>query len=99
MTLNLKDPTLLRQQCYIDGQWLDARSGGSKPVTNPATGAVLGTVPFMGADETRAAIEAAAAAFPGHGDNDRHVQHRHLGDDTMDASGAVWKLIWNSARS
>ena len=64
MTLNLKDPTLLRQQCYIDGQWLDARTGGSKPVTNPATGAVLGTVPFMGADETRAAIEAAAAAFP-----------------------------------
>ncbi len=64
MTLNLKDPTLLRQQCYIDGRWLDARSGGSKPVTNPANGAVLGTVPFMGADETRAAIEAAAAAFP-----------------------------------
>jgi len=64
MTLNLKDPTLLRQQCYIDGQWLDARTGGSKPVTNPANGAVLGTVPFMGADETRAAIEAAAAAFP-----------------------------------
>jgi succinate-semialdehyde dehydrogenase / glutarate-semialdehyde dehydrogenase len=64
MTLNLKDPTLLRQQCYIDGQWLDARNGGSKPVTNPANGAVLGTVPFMGADETRAAIEAAAAAFP-----------------------------------
>ncbi len=64
MTLNLKDPTLLRQQCYIDGQWLDARTGGSKPVTNPANGAVLGTVPFMGADETRAAIDAAAAAFP-----------------------------------
>ena len=64
MTLNLKDPTLLRQQCYVDGQWLDARSGGTKPVTNPATGAVLGTVPFMGADETRAAIEAAAVAFP-----------------------------------
>jgi len=64
MTLNLKDSTLLRQQCYIDGQWLDARAGGSKPVTNPANGAVLGTVPFMGADETRAAIEAAAAAFP-----------------------------------
>jgi len=64
MTLNLKDPTLLRQQCYIDGQWLDARSGGTKPVTNPATGAVVGTVPYMGADETRAAIEAAAAAFP-----------------------------------
>jgi len=64
MTLNLKDSTLLRQQCYIDGQWLDARTGGSKPVTNPANGAVLGTVPFMGAEETRAAIDAAAAAFP-----------------------------------
>jgi succinate-semialdehyde dehydrogenase/glutarate-semialdehyde dehydrogenase len=64
MTLNLKDPTLLRQQCYIDGQWLDALSGGTKPVTNPANGEVLGTVPYMGADETRAAIEAAAAAFP-----------------------------------
>ncbi|MBK7904905.1 MAG: NADP-dependent succinate-semialdehyde dehydrogenase [Proteobacteria bacterium] len=64
MTLNLKDPSLLRQQCYIDGQWLNARTGGSKPVTNPANGAVLGTVPFMGADETRAAIDAAAAAFP-----------------------------------
>jgi succinate-semialdehyde dehydrogenase/glutarate-semialdehyde dehydrogenase len=64
MTLNLKDPSLLRQQCYIDGQWLDAGTGGSKPVTNPANGAVLGTVPFMGAEETRAAIEAAAAAFP-----------------------------------
>jgi succinate-semialdehyde dehydrogenase/glutarate-semialdehyde dehydrogenase len=64
MTLNLKDSKLLRQQCYIDGQWLDARSGGSRPVTNPANGAVLGTVPFMGADETRAAIGAAAAAFP-----------------------------------
>jgi len=64
MTLNLKDPTLLRQQCYVDGQWLDARNGGTKQVTNPATGAVLGTVPFMGADETRAALEAAAAAFP-----------------------------------
>jgi succinate-semialdehyde dehydrogenase/glutarate-semialdehyde dehydrogenase len=64
MTLNLKDPTLLRQQCYIDGQWLDARSGGTKQVTNPATGAALGTVPGMGADETRSALEAAAAAFP-----------------------------------
>ncbi len=64
MTLNLKDPTLLRQQCYFDGQWLDARSGGTKQVTNPATGAVLGTVPSMGADETRSALEAAAAAFP-----------------------------------
>jgi len=64
MTLNLRDPTLLRQRCYIDGQCLHECTGGSKPVTNPANGAVLGTVPFMGAEETRVAIDAAAAAFP-----------------------------------
>ena len=64
MTLELKDPTLLRQQCYIAGEWRDAATGASTPVTNPASGAVLGTVPTMGAAETRAAIEAAAAAFP-----------------------------------
>ncbi|MDH4104576.1 MAG: NADP-dependent succinate-semialdehyde dehydrogenase [Gammaproteobacteria bacterium] len=64
MTLELKDPTLLRQQCYVDGEWRNADGGGSNPVTNPATGAVLGTVPNMGAAETRSAIEAAAAAFP-----------------------------------
>jgi succinate-semialdehyde dehydrogenase/glutarate-semialdehyde dehydrogenase len=64
MTLKLNDPTLLRQQCYIDGTWRDADAGGAVQVTNPATGAVLGTVPNMGTAETRAAIEAAAAAFP-----------------------------------
>jgi succinate-semialdehyde dehydrogenase/glutarate-semialdehyde dehydrogenase len=64
MTLTLKDPSLLRQQCYVDGAWIDADSGGKVEVTNPATGAVLGTVPSLGAAETRRAIEAAAAAFP-----------------------------------
>lgn len=64
MTLKLKDPTLLRQQCYVNGLWIDARGGGTVNVTNPASGEVLGTVPSLGADETRAAIEAASAAFP-----------------------------------
>jgi succinate-semialdehyde dehydrogenase / glutarate-semialdehyde dehydrogenase len=64
MTLKLNDPTLLRQQCYIEGTWRDADAGGALQVTNPATGIVLGTVPNMGTAETRAAIEAAAAAFP-----------------------------------
>jgi len=64
MTLTLKDPSLLRQQCYVDGTWIDADAGGRIEVTNPATGAVLGTVPSLGAAETRRAIEAAAAAFP-----------------------------------
>ena len=62
--LSLKDPSLFRQQCYIDGQWADADSGKTIDVTNPATGEVLGTIPNMGAAETRRAIEAANAAWP-----------------------------------
>jgi succinate-semialdehyde dehydrogenase/glutarate-semialdehyde dehydrogenase len=64
MTLTLKDPSLLRQQCYVDGAWIDADTGGKADVTNPATGEVIGTVPNLGAAETRRAIEAAAQAFP-----------------------------------
>ncbi|MES3021241.1 MAG: NADP-dependent succinate-semialdehyde dehydrogenase [Pseudomonadota bacterium] len=62
--LNLKDPSLLRQQCYIDGQWIDADGGAVTAVTNPATGEQIGTVPRMGAAETRRAIDAANAAWP-----------------------------------
>jgi succinate-semialdehyde dehydrogenase/glutarate-semialdehyde dehydrogenase len=64
MTLSLQDPTLLRQQCYVDGEWIAADGGGTVAVTNPATGEVIGTVPNLGTAETRRAIEAAAAAFP-----------------------------------
>ena len=62
--MQLKDPTLLRQQAYINGAWLDADNGETHPVTNPATGEHLGTIPMMGAAETRRAIEAANAAWP-----------------------------------
>ncbi|MFC5480417.1 NADP-dependent succinate-semialdehyde dehydrogenase [Massilia suwonensis] len=62
--LTLKDPTLLRQQAYIDGAWCDAIETATVDVINPATGEKLGTVPHMGAQETRRAIEAAAAAWP-----------------------------------
>ncbi|MEE4453918.1 NAD-dependent succinate-semialdehyde dehydrogenase [Novosphingobium resinovorum] len=54
----------LKQQCYIDGEWVDADSGASFEVTDPGTGKVLGTVPKMGADETARAIDAAEAALP-----------------------------------
>ena len=64
MGLSLKDPSLLRQQGYIDGQWVDADSGETIDVTNPATGQVIATVPKMGAAETKRAIEAANAAWP-----------------------------------
>ena len=60
--LPLKDPSLFRQQCYINGKWVDADSGKSIDVNNPATDEVLGTVPNLGAAETRRAIEAAHKA-------------------------------------
>src|SRR5262245_17339681 len=63
-TIKLNDPALLREQCYVDGRWSGAASGAKIPVSNPATGAVLATVPRCGADETRGAIEAASAAWP-----------------------------------
>ncbi len=62
--VSLKDKSLFRQQCHIDGAWLDADDGKTLDVKNPANGEKLGTVPKMGADETRRAIAAAAAAFP-----------------------------------
>jgi succinate-semialdehyde dehydrogenase/glutarate-semialdehyde dehydrogenase len=62
--LPLKDPSLFRQQCYINGKWVDADSGKTVEVNNPATGEILGTVPNLGAAETRRAIEAANAAWP-----------------------------------
>jgi len=62
--LNIKDRALFRQKCYIDGAWVDADGGGTIAVTNPANGAVIGTVPKLGRSETRRAIEAANRAWP-----------------------------------
>ena len=60
----LKDLRLLRQQCYIDGAWVDADDKKTIAVHNPADGQLIGTVPNMGVAETRRAIEAANAAWP-----------------------------------
>lgn len=60
--ISLKEPKLFRTQAYLDGAWTDADSGTTFPVTNPATGESLGTVPDMGAAETNRAIEAADRA-------------------------------------
>src|SRR5512134_3837365 len=62
--LPLKDPKLLREQCYLDGGWANAASGKTFPVHNPASGAPLGVVPDMGTEETKKAIAAADAALP-----------------------------------
>ncbi|HEX6794074.1 MAG TPA: aldehyde dehydrogenase family protein, partial [Casimicrobiaceae bacterium] len=63
-SLQLSDPSLLRQQCYVDGKWLDADDRGSMPVVDPATGELVGTAPMFGAAETKRAIAAAERAFP-----------------------------------
>src|SRR5690625_4436003 len=59
----LQRKELMRQQAYLGGQWVDADSGKTLEVKNPATGALIGTVPNMGAEETRRAIDVAQKAF------------------------------------
>ncbi|MBB2205276.1 NAD-dependent succinate-semialdehyde dehydrogenase [Gluconacetobacter takamatsuzukensis] len=61
--VTLKDSTLLRSDCLIDGKWV-AAPGRSTPVTDPATGRIVGQVPDLGAAEAETAIAAAARALP-----------------------------------
>ena len=63
--MKLKDAKLFRQQCFVAGSWIDADDGSTLPVTNPADGSTLGTIPSVGVAETRRAIEAAHAAWAG----------------------------------
>ncbi|RUM19336.1 NAD-dependent succinate-semialdehyde dehydrogenase [Rhizobium vallis] len=60
---NLKEAGLFRQQALVGGRWIPAASGNSVDVIDPASQAIIGTVPDMGSAETRAAIEAAEAAY------------------------------------
>lgn len=62
--MKLNNPSLFKQQCYINGQWADADNGSTFDVLNPADGSLLGVVPKMGATETARAIDAAQAAMP-----------------------------------
>jgi succinate-semialdehyde dehydrogenase/glutarate-semialdehyde dehydrogenase len=62
--MKLQDPTLLRELCFIDGGWTAADNGATLEVKNPATAQKLGSIPNMGAAETRRAIAAASAALP-----------------------------------
>ena len=64
MSLKLKRPDLLRAQGLIDGQWRDAASGESFPVSNPANNDVITTVPRFDKSETESAIAAADRALP-----------------------------------
>ncbi|MFA5677194.1 MAG: NADP-dependent succinate-semialdehyde dehydrogenase [Pseudomonas sp.] len=62
--MELNVPELFRQQAFIDGKWCEAEGGQRTDIFNPATGERLGSVPDMGAAETRHAIAAAQAAQP-----------------------------------
>ena len=62
--VQLKDMSLFREQCYIDGEWVGADDKSTFAVYNPADGQQIGTVPSMGTAETRRAIETANAAWP-----------------------------------
>ena len=64
-SIALGDPALFRQQCYVNGGWMDAQGGDVIEVDNPATREIVGTVPAFGREETRAAIEAADATWSG----------------------------------
>ena len=64
MSLSLTDPSLLKSQGYIDGQWVDADNGETFAVTNPANGDVITEVAKLGAAETARAIAAADRAMP-----------------------------------
>jgi succinate-semialdehyde dehydrogenase/glutarate-semialdehyde dehydrogenase len=62
--LNLKNPALLREQAYVNGQWVSAADGGTFEVTNPADGTLVAHVPQLNVADARGAIEAANAAWP-----------------------------------
>jgi succinate-semialdehyde dehydrogenase/glutarate-semialdehyde dehydrogenase len=62
--MKLNDTLLFRQQCFVNGSWIDAADQATIPVINPATGEILGSVPKLDAAATRQAIADAQAAFP-----------------------------------
>ena len=63
--IELRDPSLLRTQCFLAGEWQHAESGQTFDVIDPATGALISRVPKMAEAETRRAIDAANTAWPG----------------------------------
>jgi succinate-semialdehyde dehydrogenase/glutarate-semialdehyde dehydrogenase len=61
--VGLRDPTLFESRAFIGGHWVDAASGATLDVEDPATGRLIGVIPDCSAEETRQAIAAAEAAF------------------------------------
>ena len=63
--IRVADESLIRNQAYVGGEWIDADSGDSFSVINPVDQSLVGSVADLGVNETRRAIEAANRAFPG----------------------------------
>jgi succinate-semialdehyde dehydrogenase/glutarate-semialdehyde dehydrogenase len=61
----LRESGLLLDRAYVGGAWIEADDGETFPVHDPATGEELAQVPRLGAAETRRAVDAAGAAYPG----------------------------------
>ncbi len=86
----------LRQKNLIGGEWVDADSGETIEVTNPATGEVIGTVPKCGKAETKRAIEAAQTAFESFSRTsalERAQMLRALHDTIMDNQESLARLL------
>ena len=91
-----KTSHFMRQANLIGGEWVQADSGATLDVTNPATGLKIGTVPKSGKAETRRAIEAAEEAFHGWKKTsvlERHKLLRTLHDAIMDNQQPLAELL------
>jgi succinate-semialdehyde dehydrogenase/glutarate-semialdehyde dehydrogenase len=87
---------LLRRQAYVDGRWVDADSGATFPVVDPATGETLADVPRMGAAETARALEAAERALPewrARTAKDRALVLRRLADLMIERAADLSELL------
>ncbi|RKP07665.1 succinate-semialdehyde dehydrogenase I [Thamnocephalis sphaerospora] len=76
--MQLKDKKLFRTQAFINGAWVDAASGATLPVIDPATGGQIGTVPEMDVNDTRQAIAAAHGALEEWRKTTTKTRHRIL---------------------
>jgi succinate-semialdehyde dehydrogenase/glutarate-semialdehyde dehydrogenase len=91
-----KTSHFMKQANFIGGAWIQADSGKTIDVTNPATGLKIGTVPNSGQAETRRAIEAADAAFQSWKKTsvlERHKFLRKLHDAIMDNQHPLAELL------
>ena len=91
-----KTSHFMREANLIGGQWVQADSGKTVDVTNPANGLKIGTVPNSGKAETRRAIEAAQAAFLSWKKTsalERHKLLRKLHDAIMDNQHPLAELL------